>query len=129
MRHTGEHRMKYVLLAYRDEQQWQTMSTSERDAFVNACQVREQELQQNGHLFAAAGQQNWNTTLTVQLLNGKVALTDGPGAATKGDLIQLYFITARDLNEAIQLAAKMPQARQGSVEVRSIIEINYSIYD
>lgn len=114
--------MKYVFLAYRDKEQWEGLSPSERDTFVNACQINEQELQQSDHLFAVESQQSRNTTLTVRVLNGRVCLTNGFYAETAWEPVQLFFIEARDLNEAIQLAAKMPQARRGSIEVRTILD-------
>jgi len=110
---------KYLFLAYRDEEQWQALSSSERDTFMSACQVSEQELQQSGHLFAL---QTNNTALTVRFQNGQVSLTDSLYGETDQAKVQLFFIKARDLNEAIQLAAKMPQARRGFIEVRSVIE-------
>jgi hypothetical protein len=116
--------MKYLFLAYRDEKQWDAMSLYERDAFENACLANEQELRQRGHLFAVEDLQSSLTALTVRIVNGKVSLTDGPFAETQGQLIQLFFINARDLNEAIRVASKMPQARRGSIEVRPVMELD-----
>ena len=115
--------MKYVFLAYRDEKQWDAMSTRDRDALENACQANEQDLPQSGHLFAVEGLQSSHTAITVRLVNGKVSLTDGPFVSAKGQLIRLFFINARDLNEAIRVASKMPQARTGPIEVRPALEI------
>ncbi|MCI0574579.1 MAG: YciI family protein [Chloroflexi bacterium] len=116
--------MKYVFLAYRDEEQWNAMSAGERDALESACLANEQDLRQSGHLFAVEDLQSRNTTLTVQVVNGKVSLTGGSFAETKGQLVQLFIINARDLNEAIQVASKMPQARRGPIEVRPIIDLD-----
>ena len=113
--------MKYVLLAYRDERQWEAMSPRERDDFEAACRASEQELRHSRHLVDIEGLQS-SPALTVRVLNGKVSLTEGPVVETKGQLTQLLFIRARDLNEAIQVASKMPQARGGLIEVRSIIK-------
>src|SRR5512136_856005 len=111
--------MRYVFLAYRDEQQWDAISTCERDALENACQANEQDLRQRGRLFAVESVQSTSSTITVQILNGEVSFTE-----TKGQLIRLFFINARDLNEAIQVAVKMPQARSGPIEVRPIVELS-----
>ena len=115
--------MKYVFLAYRDEKQWDAMSPSERDALENACLANEQDLRESGHLFTVEGLESSRTAITVQDVNGKVSVTDVPFAETKGQLIRLFFINARDLNEAIQVAAKMPQARRGPIEVKPIVEL------
>lgn len=122
--HAGEQSMKYVFLAYGDEKQGEAMSTRERDALENACQANEQDLRQSGHLFAIESLQSSSTAITVRIVNGLVSLTDGPFAEMKGQLIRLFFINARDLNEAIQVASKMPQARRGPIEVRPVMEID-----
>lgn len=116
--------MKYVFLAYRDEKQWDAMSASERDALENACRASRQDLRQSGHLFAIEDLQSSSTAITVRVVDGKVSLTDGLFAETKGPLIGLFFINARDLNEAIQVASKMPQARRGPIEVRPLMEFD-----
>jgi hypothetical protein len=112
--------MRYVLLAYGDEQQWDAMSSSERDALGNACLDNDEALRKSGHLLAAEGLQSSRSAITVRVQNGKLSVSDGPYAATQEQLIGIFTITARDLNEAIQVAAQMPQARGGPIEVRPI---------
>jgi len=63
------------------------------------------------------------TATTVRVRNGKLSVTDGPFAETKEQLAGFYLVEARDLNEAIQIAAKIPPARVGSVEVRPVREL------
>jgi hypothetical protein len=116
--------MKYIFLAYLDENQWDALSPHERDALEDACQTNEQDLRQSGHLFAVEGLQSSHTAITVRLVNGQVSLTDGPFVSAKGQLIRLFFINARDLNEAIRVASKMPQARTGPIEVRPVMEFD-----
>jgi hypothetical protein len=113
--------MKYVLLVYRDERQWKVMSASERNDFEESCRASEQDLRQSHHLVDVEALQS-DTTLTVRVLNGKLSLTDGPVAKTKEQLVQLLFVKAKDLNHAIQVASKMPQARGGPIEVRPVVE-------
>ena len=72
---------------------------------------------------AAEALQPIDTATTVRVRNGKVSVTDGPFAETKEQLAGFYLIEARDLNEAIQVAAKIPPAREGSVEVRPVREL------
>jgi len=78
----------------------------------------------NGVLVAAEALQPVDTATTVRVRNGKVSVTDGPFAETKEQLAGFYLIDAGDLNEAIQIASKIPPAREGSVEVRPIRELN-----
>lgn len=116
--------MKYVFLAYRDEKQWDAMSPSERDAIEKAYLASEQELRQSGYLFAVEDLQSNRTAITVRVVNGKVSIADGSFTETNGQLIQLFFVNARDLNEAIRVASKIPQARIGPIEVRPIVELD-----
>lgn len=112
--------MKYIFLVYRDEKQWQAMSAQERDSLEKAGLANEQDMRQSGHLLAVEGLQSSNTAIRVWIENGKVSLTAGPFAETPGQLFQIFFIQARDLNEAIRVASKMPQTRSGLIEVRPV---------
>jgi hypothetical protein len=113
--------MKYLFLAYGDERQLDTMSAGERDALVSACLANDEALRQSGHLLAVEGLQGSGGAITVRVQNGKVRVADGPFVETKEQLIGVFTINARDLNEAIQVAAMMPQARGGPIEVRPIV--------
>ncbi len=115
--------MKYVLLAYGDERQLETMPASERDALGQACLENDEALRKSGHLLAVEGLQGSHSATTVRIHNGKLLIADGPLAGTKEQLIGIFTISARDLNEAIQVAATMPQAHSGPIEVRPILEI------
>ena len=77
----------------------------------------------SGLLIAAEALQPVETATTVRVRNGKVSITDGPFAETKEQLGGFFLIDARDLNDAIQVAAKIPSARLGSIEVRPVWEI------
>ncbi len=112
--------MKYIFLAYEDEQQWEAMSKSERDALANACLANDEVLRNSGHLLAVEGLQGSRSAITVRVQNGKLSISDGPYTKTKEQLIGIFTVYARDLNEAIQVAATMPQARGGPIEVRPI---------
>jgi hypothetical protein len=113
--------MNYVLLAYRDEERWRSMSDGERTAFEEACQASEQDLTCSLHLIVVRDLQTYGA-LTLRMMDGRLSLTAGPTAGSQGQLIQLLFIQARDLNTAIQIAAKMPQAQAGAIEVRPLAE-------
>ena len=105
--------MKYLCLVYLDESTRDEVNDSE-------CQANSEALKKSGHHLAAEALESVNTATTVRVRNGKVSVTDGPFAETKEQLAGFYLIDARDLNEAIQLAAKIPPARVGSIEVRPI---------
>jgi hypothetical protein len=113
--------MKYLLLAYRDEKWWEAMSPSERAVFEAACLDSEQALIHSHQLVDVRDLQN-NTALTVRIVDGEVAITDGPALGDREQLIQLLFIQATDLNAAIQIASKLPQAHGGPIEVRPVVE-------
>jgi hypothetical protein len=87
------------------------------------CMAYLQHLERNGHHLAAEPLQPTHTATTVRVRNGKMTITDGPFAETKEQLAGFYLIDAKDLNEAIQLAAKIPPAREGSIEVRPVRQL------
>ncbi len=113
--------MKYLFLAYGDEQAWETMSAREREAFEQACEASAVALGQGGYLMEVQTLQNSRSATTVRVQNGSLSLSDGPVAELKEQLMTVFFINARDLNEAIRVAAQLPQARRGPIEVRPIL--------
>ena len=108
--------MKYLCLVYLDKEKWSAVSDRE-------CANCGEGLRQSGQLLAAEPLHPVETATTVRVRNGKVSVTDGPFAETKEQLAGFYLIDARDLNEAIQVASKIPPAREGSVEVRPVREL------
>jgi hypothetical protein len=81
-------------------------------------------LRKSGRSIAAEALQPVNTATTVRVRDGKVTVSDGPFAETKEQLAGFYLVDAKDLNEAIQMAAKIPPARVGSIEVRAVRELS-----
>ena len=124
MHHATEEHMKYILLAYGDEQLLDAMPCDEREALESACLANDEALRQSGHLLAVEGLQSSRTATTIRVQNGKLSVAVGPLAETKEQLLGIFIITARDLNEAIQIAANMPQARGGPIEVRPIVALD-----
>ena len=108
--------MKYLCLVYLDEKKLEEVRDSECKAFGD-------ELRKSGRTIAAEALQSVQSATTVRVRNGKVSVTDGPFAETKEQLAGFYLIDARDLNDAIQVAAKIPPAREGSIEVRPVREL------
>lgn len=109
--------MKYLCLVYLEEQKLHTIPDTE-------CAACGDGFRRNGVLIAAEALQPVETATTVRVRNGKLSVTDGPFAETKEHLAGFYLIEARDLNDAIQAAAKIPPAREGSIEVRPVRELN-----
>ncbi len=121
MRHMpSEDHMQYALLVYGDEHQRESMVGSERQAFGNACRDNDTALRQRGHLLAAAELQGSRAAATVRMEHDTLAVMAGPAVETREQLLACMTIQARDLNETIQIAAHMPQARVGSIEVRPL---------
>ena len=114
--------MKYLCLVYYDEQTLDAMPRDEFAVFSGEHVALDEELIKNGHSIAAEALQPVQTAVTVRMRNGKLSTTDGPFAETKEQLGGFYLIEARDLNDAIQVASRIPSARIGSVEVRPIRE-------
>ena len=112
--------MQYLLLAYQDERQLDTLPASQRDALASACRENDDMLRQSGHLVAAQTIHSSGDTATVRVCNGQLSVAEGPVAEISEQLVGVFYINARDLNEAIQVAATMPQARGGPIEVRPI---------
>ena len=108
--------MKYLCLVYLEESNLHAVPDSE-------CKKCGEALRQSGHHIAAEALQPVHTATTVRVRNGKLGVTDGPFAETKEQLAGFYLIDAADLNEAIQLASRIPPARIGSVEVRPVREL------
>jgi hypothetical protein len=114
--------MRYICLVYHDEQQLEALSSGELEALVEQCGAWVEDLQKGGRHVFSAGLQCIRTATTLRRRNGTLATTDGPFAETKEFLGGFTIIDARDLNEAIQLASKLPAARIGSIEVRPVLE-------
>jgi len=115
--------MKYLCLIYLDEARLDALSQSEHDALVSEALDYDEELRRNGYYIASDALQSVRMATTLRVRNGKVATIDGPFAETKEQLGGFILIDARDLNEAIRVASKIPPARLGCVEVRPVREL------
>ena len=113
--------MKYLCLIYSEEKQWQTMSTSDVDTMMAEYMVFGDGIKKSGNYIAGNRLSPTHTATAVRIRNGKLSTTDGPFAETKEQLGGYYLIEAKDLDDAIAIAARIPSARMGSIEVRPII--------
>jgi hypothetical protein len=112
--------MKYMLLVYLDEQ---AMSDTEREhCYVESAQLT-QELNSSGQYLDASPLHPISTATSVRVRDGKRLVTDGPFAETREQLGGYYLIDARDLDEAILVAERIPPARYGTVEIRPVMSI------
>ena len=112
--------MQYLLMIYRAEADLGKMDAAARKAMTADYGAFTQSIIQSGHFKAGDGLQPSTTATTVRVRDGKTMTTDGPFAETREQLGGYYLIEAKDLNEALAIAAKIPSARYGSVEVRPI---------
>ena len=108
--------MKYLCLVYLERDKWHAVPDRE-------CANCGDDLRRSGVLLAAEPLYPVESATTVRVRNDRVLVTDGPFAETKEQLAGFYLVEARDLNEALQLAARIPPAREGSVEVRPVREL------
>jgi hypothetical protein len=114
--------MKYLCLAYEEEETLTSLSRSDWDALRTETLAYVDSLRARGHLIITHALKSALTATTLRVRKGKLSMTDGPFAETKEQLGGFFLIEAKDLNEAIQLAAGWPSARLGSIEVRPIEE-------
>ncbi|HSN41875.1 MAG TPA: YciI family protein [Burkholderiales bacterium] len=112
--------MKYLCLVYLDEKRLDELPDED-------CVAYDTAIRKSGHCIASEALESVQTATTVRVRNDKVAVTDGPFAETKEQLAGFYMIEAKDLNEAIRIASKIPPARVGSIEVRPVRPIRETI--
>ena len=112
--------MKYLCLIYDDEKSYAGMSKAETEAFMGEYFAFTDAIKKSGHYVGGEALKPVHTATTVRVRNGKMSTTDGPFAETREQLGGYYLIEAKDLNDAIQVASRIPSARIGSVEVRPI---------
>ena len=115
--------MQYLCLIYGDETQWEKWSKPELEKMMGEYFEFGDSIRQGGQYIGGNPLQPTRTATTVRVRNGKVSTTDGPFAETKEQLGGYYLIEAKDLNEAIQIGARIPGAKHGSIEVRPIQEM------
>jgi hypothetical protein len=112
--------VKYMLLIYGDEQALD--ETERQECYLESVQLAHQ-INSAGQYLAAAPLHPTSTATSVRVREGKRLVTDGPFAETREQLGGYFLVDARDLDEAIAIAARIPMARRGTVEVRPVIEI------
>ncbi len=114
--------MKYLCLIYDDEKQWQKFPKDVQDGYMSEYTAFSDSIKKSGQFVGANQLQPTHTATIVRSRNGKISTTDGPYAETKEQLGGYYLIEAKDLNDAIQVASRIPSAKSGSIEVRPVVE-------
>jgi hypothetical protein len=115
--------MRYLCLVYADEARVNGMSQQEIDALIDETAANNEELRASRQLILAQALEQVDEAMTVRVRDGRLSVTDGPFAETNEQLGGFVLIEARDLNEALQIAGRIPSARLGSVEVRPVIDL------
>jgi hypothetical protein len=113
-------------MIFLDEKKLDALSDTESQALDDESLAYDQTLREGGHFLAAQALESVHAATTVRIRSGKVSVTDGPFAETNEQIGGFMLIEARDLNEAIQIASKVPVIRLGGVEVRPIKELTAS---
>jgi hypothetical protein len=115
--------LKYLCLIYHDEKKLDSMTPSEYDALMSETLAYDEEIQQSGHYLCSQALEFVASATSIRVRGDKIAITDGPFVETKEQLGGYILIEARDLNEAIRIASRIPPARIGGIEVRPIAEV------
>jgi hypothetical protein len=115
--------MKYLCLVYGEERVLDALSKGEMQILIDQSLAHDDVLRKSGHYLVSAALQRVETAKTVRIRNGKRFVTDGPFAETKEQLLGFILIDATDIDEAVQLAAKIPMASTGSIEVRPVLDL------
>lgn len=116
--------MKYLCLIYDNEQEWQKFPKDVQQKYMGEYREFTESIQKTGQYIGGNQLAPTHTGTVVRTRNGKLSTTDGPYAETKEQLGGYYLIDAKDLNDAIKVASRIPSARFGAIEVRPIMESN-----
>jgi hypothetical protein len=116
--------MRYVCLIYDNERELGSMSKSDADAFMGAYGQFTESIKKSGHYVAGEALQPVRTATSLRSRSGKLSTTDGPFMETKEQLGGFYLIEARDLDEARQIAARIPSIKTGTIEVRPVVDFS-----
>ncbi len=114
--------MQYLCLIYSDEKLAAQRSEADMQAYIGEYKTFTQDIAKSGHLVAGEALQPVSAATTVRTRNGETTLTDGPFAETKEQLGGYYLIEAKDLDDAIAVAKRIPTVRHGAIEVRPIMK-------
>jgi hypothetical protein len=115
--------MRYALLIYGDQSDWQNATPEDSQATMDAYYKFTNDIRERGLMQAGEALQPFTTATTVRVRNGETLTTDGPFAETKEQLGGFYIVDCKDLDEATEIAARIPGAESGSIEVRPVMDV------
>ena len=115
--------MRYLLLIYENEKAWMSIPEDQQGAIFGEYMAFTESITKSGNMIAGDPLQPTETATTVRVREGKRLVTYGPFAETREQLGGYYMIEAKDLDEAIAIAERIPSARMGSIEIRPVMEI------
>ena len=115
--------MQYLCLVYGEEKALHALCKGDMEVLVDESLAYDDVLRKSGHYRVSAALQHVETAKTVRVRNRKMSITDGPFAETKEQLLGFILIDARDMDDAVQVATKIPSASIGSVEVRPVLDL------
>jgi hypothetical protein len=118
--------MKYILLIHHDEKAWEQKSDTEREPLLAEFRQLRQQLLSSGQFVDGAPLHATSSATSVRVRDGKRLLTDGPFAETREQLGGYFLVDVKDRNEALEIAARIPAARWGTIEVRQLVEVPVS---
>ena len=116
--------MRYLCAVYLEPKNMEMLSPAEGSALDRDSIAYDEELRRSGHYIASDALQHVTAARTVRVRNGKLSVIDGPFAETKEQLGGFILVEARDLDEAVELASRIPMAKHGTIEVRPVMEIS-----
>jgi len=119
----GWNLMKYALLIYAAEKDWEKKSKEEQGRIYNEYMAYTVQLKKSGKMLSCEPLNPTATATTIRVRNGKTVATDGPFADTKEQLGGIYVIDVKDLDEAMAWASKIPDALTGSIEIRPLMDL------
>jgi hypothetical protein len=116
--------MRYALLIYASEQGWASQTEEESQAVNQEYMAFTKDIIDRGLMKGGEALQPTSTATSVRVRNGDTLTTDGPFAETKDQLGGFYLVDCKDLDEAVEVAAGIPDARRGTIEVRPVMEVD-----
>ena len=115
--------MRYLLLIYENEKAWMSIPEDQQGAIFGEYMAFTESIKKSGNLLGGDPLQPTDTATCVRVREGKRMVTDGPFAETREQLGGYYLVDAKDLDEAIAIAERIPSARMGTIEIRPIMEL------
>jgi hypothetical protein len=116
--------MRYLCAVYVEPKEMEKLSPAEGTTLNRDSIAYDEELRRSGHYIVSDALQRVTTARTLRVRNGKLSIMDGPFAETKEQLGGFILVEAKDMDDAVELASKIPMAKHGTIEVRPVMELS-----